>query len=153
MRDGTTRRGAACYCLSPEDIMNNIDNVTCFAVGANNGFFIGILDNCWNPQLPRCIEEGETVPQPEWNVPTESGFVPNKVGNKGINLFRFEISNSRCRSKPKKKKLGGGGASGGSLSFGIVIAKKFTSIFPGKNLFSAREKSVKIIYAASLLLA
>jgi hypothetical protein len=41
---------------------------------------------------------------------------------------------------------------GGAL-FGIVIAKIFTPIFPVKNLFSAREKSVKITYAPLVLLA
>ena len=76
--------------------MNNIDNAA-LVFGSSS------REECFGFIEPKdCLLFGETVPQPEWNVPADNGFVPGKVGTKGINLFRFEISNARCRAKPKK---------------------------------------------------
>jgi len=96
-----------------------------------------------NPNLPQCIEQGEAPPQKGFSVPygwdDPKPYLSKRGLKKGRNLLDFELSVARCRTP---KKLGGWGAWGSLL--GIVIAKKFTPIFPGKNLFSAREKSVKI---------
>lgn len=122
--------------------MNNINNAALVFGSFSREECFGFIE-------PKdCLLFGETVPQPEWNVPTDDGFVPNKVGAKGINLFRFELSNARCRAKPKK--LGDRGLGGLLLAW---LLQKNIPIFSGENLFSAREKSVKITYAPLVLLA
>jgi hypothetical protein len=78
-------------------MMNNISKVALVSGSFTREECFSFIDE------KGCLLFGEALPQPEWNVPGHGGFVPGKVGAKGINLFRFEISNARCRAKPKKR--------------------------------------------------
>lgn len=85
--------------------MNNINNILCHDDSAN--LFPRYLGEfSANPNLPRCIEEGESQAQPGWNVPANWGFLgpyEDKKGKRiGYNLFQHDLANARCRAKPKK---------------------------------------------------